>query len=78
MLISPQIICMFSSSSSPVLVRISGVTLTQISSACAHSDLLSLANHSHSNTQSTMYLTLAVTTTVVTFLFTLIKGFLCC
>lgn len=77
-LISVQIIYMISFILSDSLPdSISVVTQRQISSACVYSDLLSWANHSHSDIQSnTMYLTLTVTTTVVTFLFTLIKDFL--
>lgn len=63
---------------SPSWTVISVVTQRQISSASVDSDLLSLASCRHSNIQTTMYLLLAVTTTVVTFLLTLIKGFLFC
>lgn len=80
MLISVRIIYMISFIlSDSLLDSISVVTQRQISSACVYSDLLSLANHSHSDIQSnTMYITLTVTTSVVTFLFTLIKNFLLC
>lgn len=55
------------------------VTLGQISSDTVYTDPLSSADRSHYDTQSsTKYLTATVTTSVVTFLFTLIKGFLLC
>lgn len=58
---------------------ISAVTLGHISSDTVYSNLLSSADHSHYDAQSnTMYLTATVSTSVATFLFTLIKSFLLC